>query len=448
MDIVIAILAKNKGHCLPLYLKCIYNQIYDKKKLHLYIRTNDNTDNTKEVLDNFINDHGEEYASVYYNNNSISEELKKYDSHEWNSFRFKILGEIRQKSIDYAIKLGAHYFIADCDNYIVPDTLLKMYELRELGIVSPMLESLTAYSNYHYDVDVNGYYKDHENYGKIRNKEINGIFNVKVVHCTYFIGEKFLKDVNYDDNTMRYEYVIFSDTLRKKNISQYIDNRFFYGFLDFNTNEKDFKICLLGIKNWLKYFYPLKSFLTVKNQGENNKNEKILIISPQAGFSNRIRAICSAIVLGKYLNRKVYHAWLKEEDVRYISHIEDVREIQQFSFGDIFEENNIEPFYNIEENINICFTEWLPGQFWYPQQSSAYRKFGNSCEIRHVDNDADELEKCDLPVILLETSLIVKLKKYEDLWKKEMSDVYQKFFQINKKYSNKYTKNINIDIDI
>ena len=38
----------------------------------------------------------------------------------------------------------------------------------------------------------------------------------KVVHCTYFINYNVLDKICYDDNSYRYEYVIFSDSLRKK----------------------------------------------------------------------------------------------------------------------------------------------------------------------------------------------------------------------------------------
>ena len=109
-NIVIAILAKNKAQCLPLYLECLYNLDFNKKNIHLYIRTNDNTDNTVEILEDFIKEHQHEYLSVNFNKENIDNKLNIYKNHEWNSFRFKILGKIRQDSIDYAIKLNSHYF--------------------------------------------------------------------------------------------------------------------------------------------------------------------------------------------------------------------------------------------------------------------------------------------------------------------------------------------------
>jgi cellulose synthase/poly-beta-1,6-N-acetylglucosamine synthase-like glycosyltransferase len=64
--ILIAILAKDKSVYLPVYLNSIYNQCYDKKNIHLYIRTNDNRDNTSEILKEFIKEHSHEYASIFF----------------------------------------------------------------------------------------------------------------------------------------------------------------------------------------------------------------------------------------------------------------------------------------------------------------------------------------------------------------------------------------------
>src|SRR5579872_6045160 len=50
--ITIAILAKDKAHTLPLYLDCIEAQTWPKSNTYLYIRTNNNNDNTAQVLGN------------------------------------------------------------------------------------------------------------------------------------------------------------------------------------------------------------------------------------------------------------------------------------------------------------------------------------------------------------------------------------------------------------
>ena len=249
-DILIAILAKDKAACLPFYLQCIYNQHYDKKHLHLYIRTNDNNDNTSEILLDFIGKYGKEYGSVYYDDSSLNPELKKMGHRDWNAIRFKILGQIRQDSIDYAKKYGWHYFVADCDNFVTPNTLNAMIKNKKYKVIGPMLPTKTGYSNFHYEVDGDGYFAGHENYMKLLHKQMVGAYPVAVIHCTYFINNDTLKDISYNDGTNRHEYVVFSDVLRKKNIKQYLLNDNFYGMLTWHLKEDELKKDLQGYWAW------------------------------------------------------------------------------------------------------------------------------------------------------------------------------------------------------
>ena len=232
-EIVIAILAKDKEYCLDFYLTCILNQTYDKNKIHLWIRTNDNKDGHAIILDKFVKDHGKKYLSVYYNSNSISDDLKKYSEHEWNSERFNVLGAIRQESIEYAINKDAHYFVADCDNFITKDTIQHLYNLKELDFVGPMLKLTNQhyYSNFHNQATDFGYFKDNDEYFLIWNKAVQGLITVDTLHCTYFINNRILNHITYNDGSERYEYAILSHHLRKKGIKQYLDNTKFFGFL-------------------------------------------------------------------------------------------------------------------------------------------------------------------------------------------------------------------------
>lgn len=241
MDVVIAILVKDKEATLPTFITCLLNQTFPKERTRLYIRTNDNKDKSEEILSEFINEYGSKYKSVFYDNTSVSEELKNYKAHEWNWKRFKIIGEIRQQSVKYALEHESHYFVIDIDNFIVPSTLDDMLAVSSLGIIAPMLVTKTAYSNYHSSIDKNGYLLSDDLYSKILNKKIKGCIQVPVVHCTYFIANNILDKISYDDDSYRYEYVIFSDVLRKQNIPQYIDNRKNYGCITFAVTEDEFE---------------------------------------------------------------------------------------------------------------------------------------------------------------------------------------------------------------
>lgn len=244
-DIVVAILSKNSEITLPFYLKCIYNQTYDKKYIHLYIRTNDNTDKTRDILFEYINNYGDLYASVYFDDTDtkMNAELIKLKNHHWNQMRFQTLSKIRQESIDYAIQKKADYFTVDCDNFIIPSTLENLMKIKKIGIVSPMLKEYpewTNYSNFHYKVAEDGFYEENETYRSIVKDEITGIIRSGCVHCTYYIDNRYLPLVSYIDGTERYEYVIFSEIMRKHGIGQYIDNTEKYGFLVRIDNQEQF----------------------------------------------------------------------------------------------------------------------------------------------------------------------------------------------------------------
>jgi hypothetical protein len=238
--ITIAILAKDKEHTLPLYLACLEEQTWPKEKTNLYIRTNNNNDNTAQILHDWVARVGKKYANIYFDDSNVDVPVQHFGQHEWNYTRFQVLGAIRQASVDWAYEHNSHYFVADCDNFIFPDTIESMMKLN-LPIVAPMLKCYTQkyYSNYHDIVDENGYYTPSAPYYEILDQKIMGIIEVAVVHCTYFIRHELLNKMCYDDESARYEYVIFSDTARKNDIPQYIDNRTIYGYISFAETKKE-----------------------------------------------------------------------------------------------------------------------------------------------------------------------------------------------------------------
>ena len=241
--VTVAILAKDKAHLMPLYLSRIEQQTYPADKIKLYIRTNNNKDNTAEILEDWISRVRDRYSEIYYDNSEVPEPVHEYGPHEWNPLRLKVLGHIRQESVDWARERGTHYFIADCDNFIVTETLTEMLKTG-LPVIGPLLPNgdvpLNCYANYHYDVDENGYFKSTSQYFDVLSGKVRGLIQVGVIHCTYLVRNEVLEHVCYDDGSGRYEYVIFSDTLRKKGIPQYIDNRRYYGKLTFCNTPEEF----------------------------------------------------------------------------------------------------------------------------------------------------------------------------------------------------------------
>lgn len=411
-DVVIAILAKDKAFALPFYLKCIYNQIYSKKNIHLYIRTNDNNDLTVEILKQFIRDYGNEYGSVYIDETNISDTLKIYGHHEWNAERFKILGKIRQDSINYAISLNAHYFVVDCDNFITPLTLKQLVKNSHNGVISPMLVSDSCYSNYHNKIDENGYMKQDELYYKILNKEIKGLIEVPVVHCTYFIHKTFLKHISYSDETNRHEYVIFSDVLRKKQIKQYLDNQECYGFLEFASTAEDIR---------KKYNNNWNSIIR-RNFTLNANFKKTMIIAPNAGFCNRIRTMVSAIYLAEKLNMNIEHLWI---GTKFRCSDPNIQKAHDKSLEHFFEERVKRCDYKtIANEVNRVYTEWLPSNnpyAWYNFQCYGQQLLQPTVisELVLVNEQMDASEN-----FLIETSFINNL----EITKEDKYKIYNKYF--------------------
>lgn len=234
--VTIAILAKDKSHTLPLYLSCIEQQTWPASKTYLYIRTNNNNDSTSTLLQEWVNRVQHKYAGIHFDATDVKEPVQNYKQHEWNYTRFKVLGKIRQDSVSWALKHTSHYFVADCDNFIKPHTIETLMK-SNLPIVAPLLHTYNScYSNYHAAVDKNGYYAESPLYEHFLNQKIKGLVEVPVVHCTYFIRYEFLDKISYDDESFRYEYVIFSDIARKNSIPQYLDTREIYGGITFAEN--------------------------------------------------------------------------------------------------------------------------------------------------------------------------------------------------------------------
>lgn len=269
--VFIAILAKQKEKVLPLFLRSLHELDYPRKDIVLYIRTNNNTDRTREILEEWINEHADEYADVTYNPNNIEQNVEKYGVHEWNGERFRALAKIRQASIDECLKTDCdYYFVIDVDNFLFPETLNDLIEANK-PIVAPLLRYAVAtdkypdtpedkervgehrcryYSNYHHMVD---------DYGSILNEPVyyqllhrvdgyRGIWDVDCVHCTYLIKRKYLNKLTYLEDSDRWEYMVFSESARKARINQYLDNRKIYGILTLTENNS---VCEY-LYDWLK----------------------------------------------------------------------------------------------------------------------------------------------------------------------------------------------------
>ena len=239
--VLVAILAKQKETFLPLYLNCIESMDYPKSSIVLYIRTNNNTDSTEQLLREWVSRVGHLYAGVDFDAEDVDDHVESFGVHEWNATRFGVLGRIRNVSLIRTLDHGCDfYFVADVDNFVRSCTLRELVALN-LPIIAPMLRAMNPadlYSNYHSEIDADGYYSECDQYLWVLNRWVRGILEVPVVHCTYLIRADVLPHLSYTDETQRHEYVVFSAGARKREIPQYLDNRQVYGYIAFGDGHE------------------------------------------------------------------------------------------------------------------------------------------------------------------------------------------------------------------
>lgn len=240
--VLLAVLAKQKEKVLPFYLFCLEALDYPKSAISLYVRTNNNTDRTADILKDWVARVGDRYAHVDFDDTDVPEAVETFDVHEWNATRFRVLARLRQASMQRALELGCDfYFVVDVDNFIKPHTLTEMIAPR-LPIVAPLLrysDLKRVYSNYHEKIDANGYFLDSEEYYWLLFQRVRGLCQVPVVHCTYLVRSDAIPQLAYDDGSGRHEYVIFSDSARRHGIPQYLDTRDVYGYLTLDEDASD-----------------------------------------------------------------------------------------------------------------------------------------------------------------------------------------------------------------
>nr|WIL03482.1 hypothetical protein Cplu_503 [Cedratvirus plubellavi] len=155
-----------------------------------------------------------------------------------------------------------------------------------------------------------------------------------------------------------------------------------------------------------------------------------LVISPQGGLGNRLRSTCSALLLAELTHRKPFLYWKAMDKGN--SSFAHVKAIQETAFSTFFEPK-VEDFPDTEE-VNMCYTEWLPGDHWYAFQNFAQA----SLPVRNrkkLSSCADEIAKDESQVILIETSLPLVLSSYsKEQWQRMLSLTYRKYFIPKRKY--------------
>lgn len=222
-NVLIAIHATQSEELLQFHLENIANLEYPKSSILVYIQTTKDNPFSQAVIQKWADENSQSYAHV---------DIEFCDFKAETSHAAKA----RTKSIKRTLELGCDfYFACDVENFIRAETLIELIGLN-LPISAPFLRSLVPeryFSNYHAEVDANGYYAENDQYLWILNRWVRGIFEVPLVHCTYLVRADVIEHLSYEDGSGRDHHVVFAEQARKAGIPQYIDNRQVYGYIAF-----------------------------------------------------------------------------------------------------------------------------------------------------------------------------------------------------------------------
>ena len=171
--VLLAILAKQKEEMLPLYLECIEALDYPKSPIVLYIRTNNNTDGTERILREWVERVGpstpRRVRRRRCRQTGPTVRRARVERHALSGAR-----QIRNISLQRARRARAATSTSSPTSTIssARPTLRELVALN-LPIVSPLLRSLEPgrfYSNYHAEVDEDGYFRSCDQYLWILNQ--------------------------------------------------------------------------------------------------------------------------------------------------------------------------------------------------------------------------------------------------------------------------------------
>ncbi|XP_033223663.1 procollagen-lysine,2-oxoglutarate 5-dioxygenase-like [Belonocnema kinseyi] len=214
--ILIAIFIEKPMPFLEEFFEKIYTQTYLKSKLHIFIYNY--VSYHKDVVDNFIEKHGDEYESV-----------KKVVPDDG-------IDEVtaRNLAMDYCLlEKCSGYFSIDAQAHLDNKrTIISLVE-QQKGIVAPLLTTrFEAWSNFWGVVSDYGFYAHSYDYMQIINHKRRGLWNVPFISSCYLINSTIISNKEtrplYSKGDLDLD-MTFSSANRERLIFMYVSNRLEFG---------------------------------------------------------------------------------------------------------------------------------------------------------------------------------------------------------------------------
>lgn len=115
--VLIVTLVRNKAHTLPLFLTYLEEQQYPKDRISLWIVTDHNQDNSREVLETWLVKVQSSYHSIHYQHDDSGEKMRKSETNltHWPQERFTDVIRMKEEALEYARKSWTDYVFVSSD---------------------------------------------------------------------------------------------------------------------------------------------------------------------------------------------------------------------------------------------------------------------------------------------------------------------------------------------
>ena len=231
--VLIAVQVNELTASLATYLECIELLDYPRSAIHVLVRDDTHDDAGGRLLREWANGLPGGYGGVAFESDDRHDEPAGGRLAAPEPSPRRSVARSWEFVHDHAVRHGCKFIlVAESDCFLHRTALCRLVSLN-LPIVAPFLRSLDEndfYSNYHADIDSNGYFQDSKQYGWIARRLIRGVIQVPVVKGAYLVRTDGSKGLSYVDHTKRDAYVVFADHARNESVEQYIDNREVYGY--------------------------------------------------------------------------------------------------------------------------------------------------------------------------------------------------------------------------
>jgi hypothetical protein len=194
-DIFVVMLVRNKAHCLAHHLRGIQNLNYPRQRLHLYIRTGSNLDDTHDILGEWVAENRPLYGSCDFKVADTG--CYTYDVVDG------VLNGLRRSAADRCRELGHRYmFYIEADVALTSCDCLQELIACDKTIVAPLVrrQSNQMYTNFWGDMDSNRYYARSPDYPAIAMGKQRGCFAVPLVREVFLVDMRKWPGITWPDH--------------------------------------------------------------------------------------------------------------------------------------------------------------------------------------------------------------------------------------------------------